>query len=148
MQTKNATSGSEQGRRPRYPSDMTDAEWGVIADYLASKAGPGAPRAVNTRAVMDAIWYRLRTGCQWRMLPADFPAWPTVYYYFRQWGDDGTLERINAALRRQVRGEAGRDPEPSAGIIDSQTIKTTEAGGERGFDGGKKSARAQTAYRG
>jgi putative transposase len=82
------------------------------------------------------------------MLPMDFPAWPTVYYYFRQWGDTGRLEQVNMALRRHVRIDAGGDPEPSAGIIDSQTIKTTEAGGERGFDGGKKSAGTQTPYRG
>ena len=148
MRTNKQTSDAETSRRPRYPSDMTDAEWTVIARYFAANSGPGAPRTVDTRAVLDAIWYRLRTGCQWRMLPIDFPAWPTVYYYFRQWGDDGTLERVNTALRRQVRSDAGRDPEPSAGIIDSQTIKTTEAGGERGFDGGKKSAGTQTPYRG
>ncbi len=103
---------------------------------------------VETRAIVDAIFYRLRTGCQWRQLPADFPSWITVYRYFRKWGDDGTWERINTALRRQVRSAAGRDPEPSLGIIDSQSVKTTQVGGEHGFDGGKKNQRAETAYRG
>ncbi len=148
MNDQNGASTTQSQRKPRYPTDMLDSEWQVIEPFLAPPEGPGAPRTVNIRAVVDAIFYRLRTGCQWRMLPSDFPAWPTVYDSFRKWGDDGTWERINTALRPCVRVAAGRNPAPSGAIIDSQTIKTTEAGGERGFDGGKKSDRTQTTYHG
>ena len=113
-------------RQRRYPSDTTDAEWELLQPFVAPSDGPGAPRTIQTRAVVDALRYRLRTGCQWRQLPADFPKWSTVYYYFKKWSADGTYERINTALREQLRREAGREPQPSAAIIDSQSVKTTE----------------------
>ena len=121
----------------RYPTDLTDAEWLLIKDDLLARSHIGAPREVCTRCVMNAILYLHKTGCQWNMLPHDFPHYSTVYYHFRKWEANGTWERINDRLRKRLRQQEGKEPDPSAAIVDSQSVKTTNIGGDVGFDGGK-----------
>ena len=135
-------------KRKPYPTDLTDAQWERLEPFLPAGKPGGRPRQIPVRELLDAYWYLLRAGCAWRLLPHDFPAWQTVYSQVRRWKHDGVWPRLHARLVEESRRAAGRPPEPSAAVLDSQTVKAGDHAGQRGYDAGKKNHRPQAACAG
>ena len=123
--------------KKRYPTDLNDSEWELIKQYFSEAKNTGRPREVDLREILNSIFYILKAGCPWRYLPSDFPSWETVYWYFQKYQKDGTIELLHKHLRDKVRQDFGRDKQPTASIIDSQSSKTMLSGDEIGFDAGK-----------
>ena len=121
-----------------YPSDVSNAGWKIISKLVPAAKHGGRPRTLDMRLAINAIFYVVTGGIQWRMLPREYPKWQSVYHYFRQWRNDGTWQRIHDTLRAQVREQEGRHKHPTAGSVDSQSVKTVQIAGIRGFDNGKK----------
>jgi len=128
-----------------YPSDLTDAQWKLLQPLIPLPSPEGRRPTVERRAIVNAILYVLRSGCSWRMLPRDYPRWGMVYYYFRRWQDEGIWDQVLETLHMQVRVKQGRDAQPSAAIIDSQSVRVSPIRGpEKGYDVGEKNLGAQT----
>src|SRR3712207_4237871 len=132
----------------RYTTDLSDTEFALIAPHLPAPSRLGRPRTVDLREVLNAILYLLRSGCPWDLLPKELPAKSTVFGYFRRWWEDGTWPTLHAKLVMAAREQAGKEASPTAAIIDSQSVRTTEAGGPRGYDAGKKDQRPQAPHPG